>query len=141
MTTTEIPATGGSESTSESARWNPSHESAEIENPNKNDDDEELQRDELQGVPDWLQAFKHGLVDESVPEHREASSSSHELLLEPRANVVSGKHNIFHSLPEGQKLRYLFEDQDYKGFLQKTHWYSRAQSGKIGDLITAAQKF
>ena len=78
------------------------HGPAETENPNK-------------GVPDWLLAFKHGLVDESVPEHRDASSSSHELLLEPRANVVSGKHDIFHSLPEGQKLRYLFEDQDYKG--------------------------
>ena len=37
-------------------------------NPNKNDD-EELQDDELQGVPDWLQEFKEGLIDESVPEH------------------------------------------------------------------------
>ena len=32
--------------------------------------DEELQSDELQGVLDWLQEFKHGLADESVPEHR-----------------------------------------------------------------------
>ena len=39
------------------------HRSAENENPNKNDD-EEFQSDELQGVPDWLQEFKHGLVDE-----------------------------------------------------------------------------
>ena len=29
-------------------------------------------------MPDWLQEFKDGLVDESVPEHRDASSSSHE---------------------------------------------------------------
>ena len=35
-------------------------------NPNKNDD-EELQSDELQGVPDWLQEFKHGLVYHSLP--------------------------------------------------------------------------
>ena len=61
--------------------------SAEIENPNKNDD-EELQSDELQGVPDWLQEFKQGLVDESVPEHRHTSSSSHDLSLGPRAKVV-----------------------------------------------------
>ena len=38
------------------------------ENPNENDDDEELQSDQLQGVPDWLQKFRHGLVVESVPE-------------------------------------------------------------------------
>ena len=60
-----------------------SRESPEIENPTKNDDDEELQSDELQGVPDGLQEFKRGLVDEGVPEHRDTSSSSHELPLEP----------------------------------------------------------
>ena len=37
-------------------------------------------------------------------------------------------------------MRYLFEDQNYKGFLQKTFWYSRNYSGKIGDLITANHK-
>ena len=52
------------------AQGDPLHESAEIENPNKNDDDEELQSDELQGVPHWQKEFRHGLVDESVPEHR-----------------------------------------------------------------------
>ena len=100
VTPTEYPATERSESTSESVRGNPSHEPAETENPNKNDDDEELQSDQLQGVPDWLQEFKQGLVDESVPEHRDASSSSHESPLEPRAKVVSGKHNIFTHLPK-----------------------------------------
>ena len=68
------------------------HRSADIENPNKKDDEEFLS-DELQGVPDWLQGFKHGLVDQSVPEHRHTSSSSHELTLGPRAKVVSGKHS------------------------------------------------
>ena len=29
------------------------------------------QSDELQGVPDWLKGFKDGLVDESVPSHRD----------------------------------------------------------------------
>ena len=37
-------------------------------------------------------------------------------------------------------MRYLPENQDCKGFLQKTHWYGRAQSGKFGDLITADHK-
>ena len=67
--------------------------------PSKNDD-EESQSDELQGMPEWLQEFKHGLVDESVPENRDASSSSHELPLEPRAKVVPSKHNILTHFPE-----------------------------------------
>ena len=63
---------------SESVRGNLSHEPAETENPNRNDDDEELHSDQLQGVPYWLQEFRHVLEDESVAEHRDASSSSHE---------------------------------------------------------------
>ena len=57
--------------------------------------DDELQSGELQGVPDWRQEFKHGLVDETVPEHRDAYSSSLELPSEPRAKVVPSKHNSF----------------------------------------------
>ena len=96
MTDTEIPASRRSEKASEdsSARGNSWHESTEIENPNKNDD-EESRSGELQGVADWPQEFKHGLVDESVPEHRDASSSSPELPLDPRAKMLPSKHNIF----------------------------------------------
>ena len=67
VTDTEIPATRRSESASEEslAREELLHRSAEIENSNTNED-EELQSDELQGVPDRLQEFKHGLVDENV---------------------------------------------------------------------------
>ena len=64
--------------------------------------DEELQSGELQGVPDWLQEFKHGLLYESAPEHRDASSSSHELPLEPREKVVQRKHSIFIHFPKDQ---------------------------------------
>ena len=96
MTDTEIPATRRRESASEEslARRDPLHRSAEVENQKKIDD-EELQSDKLQSVPDWLQEFKHGLVDESAP-----SNSSHELPLEPRARVVSSKHNIFIHFPK-----------------------------------------
>ena len=90
VTTTEIPATRRSESTSEFARVNPSRESAEIQNQNKNDDDEELHSDELQGAPDWLQEFKHGLENELVPER----------------NSGIGCVQHFYSLPEGPELRY-----------------------------------
>ena len=48
----------------------------------------------------WLQEFKHGLVDESVPEHRDTSGSYHELPLEPRAKVASSEHNIFTHFPK-----------------------------------------
>ena len=83
------------------------------------------------GLPEWLLEFRHGLVDESVPEHRDASSSSHELPSDPRAEVVCSKHSMFYSLPEGPKLRYLPEKQIDKDFLHMTCWYSRAKSGKI----------
>ena len=89
------------------AREDPLPRSAEMENLNKNDD-EEIQSGELQGVPYWLQEFNEGLfggiVCESVPERRDASSSCHDLLLEPRAKVVPNKHNIFYSFPEGPTL-------------------------------------
>ena len=71
-------------------------------------------------MPDWLQEFKRGLVDESVPEHRDTSSSSHELPLEPRVKVVPRKHH-FYSLPERPKLRSPFQDEKYECFLQTTH--------------------
>ena len=56
----------------------------------KNEDNEEVRGDSSRGLQEWLEDFKENLVDESVPEHRDASSSSHELPSEPRAKVVSG---------------------------------------------------
>ena len=98
---TEHPASTRSESMSEEVRGNSSHD-----------------------LPEWIEVFKDNLVDESVPEHRDPSSSSHELPSEPLAKVESGKHSIF----TRPKLRHLLENQNYKGFLQKTHWYGRAHS-------------
>ena len=83
-------------------------------------------------LPEWLQEFTENLVDESVPAHRDApASSSREAVSETRQKVVSGKHIIFHFLPEGPKLRHLHEDQDYKGSLQKTHWRSSTLCRKV----------
>ena len=129
---TEIPATRGSGTTCEFALGNWLHESEEIENPYKNYD-EELQSDELPGVPDWLQEFKHGLVDESVPEHRDTFCSSHELPMESRARVEpgSGKHSVYTHFPKDPNCDIWEKTENYKGFLQKTHQYSRAQSLKI----------
>ena len=63
-------------------------------------------------------------------------SSSRELPSEPRAKVVSGTHSIFTHFPKDRNCDICL-NQNVQGFLQKTHWYSRAQSGKIGGLITA----
>ena len=62
----------------------------ETENPNKNDDNEEVRGDSPHGLPEWPEEFKETLVDASVPENRDASSSSHELPMEPRAKVEPG---------------------------------------------------
>ena len=69
-------------------------------NPNTNDDNEEVRGNSSHDLPEWPEEFRHNLVDESVPEHRDASNSSHELPSEPRAKVVSGKHSIFTHFPK-----------------------------------------
>ena len=85
---------------SEEVRGNSSHRPALTENPNKNDDNQEVRGNSSHDLSEWLEKFKDNLADESVPEHRDASSSSHELPSEPRAKVVSGKHSIFTHLPK-----------------------------------------
>ena len=42
-----------------------------------------------------------------------------------------GWAHCIYALPERPKLWYLLEDENYKGFLQKTCWYSRAKSGQF----------
>ena len=116
---------------SEEVRGNSSHGPAETENTNKNEDNEEVRGNSSHDLPGCLQEFKDNLVDESVPEHRDTSSSSHELPSEPRETVVSGKHSIFTHFPNDRNFEICLRTQNYKGFLQKTHWYGRARSGKF----------
>ena len=108
VTPTEHPVSTGSESISEELRQNSSH-----------------------GLPAWLEEFKDNLVDEIVPEHRDASSSSHELLSEPRAIRGIGQAQCSYSFPEGPKFPHLLANHNYNGSLQKTHWHSRAKIGKF----------
>ena len=139
MITPEYPATERSVIMSEESRGNPSHEPAEIENPNKNDD-EELQSDQLQSVPDWLQEFKHGLADESVPEHRGASSSSLELLPGPRAKVVSGKHSIFTHFPKDRNCDICLRTKITKASCRRRTGTVLPKAEVLGDLVTADHK-
>ena len=93
VTPTEHPASTRSERMSEEVRGNSSHD-----------------------LPEWLEEFKENLVDDSVPEHRDASSSSHELLSEPRVKKWYPVSIAFLLTSEGPKLRYLLEDKNYEGF-------------------------
>ena len=100
VTPTEHPASTRSESMSEELQRNLSLGPAENENPNTNDDNEDVRGNLSHDLPEWLQEFRQGPEDESVPEHRDASSSSHEVPSEPRAKVVSGNHSIFTHFPK-----------------------------------------
>ena len=63
------------------------------------------------------------------------SKSSHEHPMEP------GEHSVFSHFPKDPKLRYLLEDENNKGFLQKSYWYSYfPRAEHCGDLITADHK-
>ena len=115
------------------------HRSAEIENTQKNDDEEFLS-DELQRVPDWLQEFRHGLVEKSVSEHRDASSSSHELLLELRAKVVSSKHNIFTHFPKDRNCDICLRTKITRPFCRRRTGTVVPRAEKFGDLMTADHK-
>ena len=63
---TENPVPERSGSMSGELRGDPLHETTETGNKNKNGASEEVQRDILHEVPDWLQEFRENLVDEST---------------------------------------------------------------------------
>ena len=51
-------------------------------------------------IPEWLQEFRENLVDDRVPERRDAhSSSSHGLSLEPTRSADLGKHSVYIHFP------------------------------------------
>ena len=75
---TQHPASARNESMSDGVRGNSSRGPSEIENPNKNDN-EGARGGPLRDLPEQLEEFKENLVDDSVPEYRDAPSSSHEL--------------------------------------------------------------
>ena len=91
-------------------------------------------------MPDWLQEFKHGLVDESVPEHRDASSSSHELPLEPRARVASGKRSAFTHFPKDRNCNIRLRTKISRVSCKKRTGKVVPRAENFGDLITADHK-
>ena len=125
---------------SEEVRGNSSHRPEETENPNKNDDNEEVRGNSSHDLPECLEEFKDNLVDESVPEHRDASSSSHELPSEPRAKVVSGKHSIFNHFPKDRNGDVCLRTKITRASCRKRTGTVVPRAENIGDLITADHK-
>ena len=77
---------------------NPLTEPTKNPKPNKNENHNIERGDPLcSDIPEWLQEFRENLVDDRVPEHRDAhASSSHEPSLEPTPvrSVDLGVHSV-----------------------------------------------
>ena len=95
---------------------------------------DEVRGDSSRDLSRWLEEFKGNLLDESVPEHRDASSSSSGLLSEPRAKLVRV------STAEGPKLRYLLENQKLRGLHAECIGTVVPRADFFGDLTTAGHK-
>ena len=80
-------------------------------------------------------------MDENVPAHREApASSSHELLSEPRAKVVSGKHSIFTHLPKDKDCDICKRTKITRAPCRKRIGGAVPRAEDFGDLMTADHK-
>ena len=80
------------------------------------------------------------MIDEGVPEHRESSSSSHELPSEPREKVASGKHSIFTHFPKDQNCDICLRTKITRASCRKRTGTVVARAGNFGDFITADHK-
>ena len=81
--------------------------------------------------------FTENPADERVPEHRDASSSSHELPLEPRGKVVSGKHCISTHFPKDRKCDICLETKITRASCRRRAGAVVPRADNFGDLITA----
>ena len=104
---------------------------------NKNEDNERVRRNPLRDLPEWLEKYTENLVDESVPEYRDAPAISFVSQLQIReeklfrASTIYIYIYIYILFPKDQNCDICLRNKINKGSLQKTHWYSRASSGTI----------
>ena len=98
-------------------RWDLLTKPTKKPKPKKNED-LDLERWDLlnSDIQEWLQEFRENLVDDRVPERRDASSS-HESSLEPAParSADLGQHSVETHFPKDRNLRDLPEDQNHKG--------------------------
>ena len=108
----------------------------------RNQDDEELQSEPLQDVPEWLQDLKENLVDKDVRPHQYSSSSSHELPVEPRAKVVSGsgKHSVCTHFPKDRNCDICLRTKITRASCRRRAGTVVPRAEHFGDLMTADHK-
>ena len=140
VTPTQHPASLRTESMSE-VRGDSSRGPAETDNPNNKNDNEEVRSDPLRDQPEWLEEFKENLVDDSVPEHRDAPISSHGLSSEPRAKVVSGERSsIFTHFPKDRNCNICLRTKITRAPCRKRTGTVVPRAEIFGDLLTADQQ-
>ena len=91
-------------------------------------------------MPDWIQECKDGLVDESVSEHRDTSSSSRELPFEARAKVVPSKRDIFTHFPKDRNCDICLRTKIARTSCRRRTGTVVPIVEKFGDVITADHK-
>ena len=136
---TQHPASTRSESTSgiERVRGDPSRGPADIKNPNNNEDNERARGNPLRDLPEWSEEFAENLVDDSVPDLRDApASSSRESASEPRGKVVSGKHSIYTHFPKDRTCDICLRTKITRAPCRKRTGTVVPRAENVGDLVT-----
>ena len=95
-------------------------------------DNEEVRGDPLRDLPEWLEEFTDNLVDESVPEHRDAPAR--------RAKVVSGKHGIFTHFPKDRNCEVCLRTKITRTLCRRRTGGAVPRAEIFGDLITTDHK-
>ena len=106
---------------------------------NKCGDNERVRGNPSRDLPEWLEEFKENLVDNRVPEHRDApASSSRESSSEPGGKVVSGsgKHSIYTHFPKDKDCEICQRTKISTAPCRKRTGTDVPRAEKIGDLIT-----
>ena len=139
---TENPAIERSGSMSEELRRNPMHKPTETENIKKMKDAKKYRAIYCMTCPiGYRCADRIWLMKVLLESHGETTRlriktlpvllMNYQWSRESKSGTRFGYAQCVCALSEGPKLRYMLEDENNKGFLQKTCWYSHAQSGRF----------
>ena len=79
-------------------------------------------------------------MDDSVPEHRDASGPSREVPSEPRAKVVSGNHRVFNHFPKNRNCNICLRTKITRAPCRKRIGIVVPRAASFGDLLTANHK-
>ena len=94
-------------------------------------------------ITEWPQEFRENLVDDRVPEHRDAhASSSHELSLEPTSTRSEdlGKHSVYTHFPKDRNYEICQRTKITRAPCRRRIGGAVLRAENFGDLITADHK-